>query len=75
MLDVIPGCIISTCAEFEDFRFSNPVFGSPVYHSLLRNISSDHTVTVVFSHRDLRPENVVVHPEEHGNYVITGILD
>ena len=66
---------MSTCAEFEDFRFSNPVFGSPVYISLLRDISSGHTATVVFSHGDLRPENVVVHAEQHGNYTITGILD
>lgn len=66
---------LSTCAEFEDFRFSNPVFGSPVYISLLRNISSYQTSTIVFSHGDLRPENIVIYSDQHGNYEITSILD
>ncbi len=52
----------------------NPL-GSPVYISLLRDVSSYHTSTVVFSHGDLRPKNIVILPEQHGNYTITGILD
>ncbi|KAL6713014.1 hypothetical protein ACLMJK_009410 [Lecanora helva] len=65
---------ISTCAEFENFRFSSPVFGSPVYISLLR-VSLNHISTVVFTHGDLRPENIVVHLVQDGDYTITGILD
>jgi len=66
---------IRTCAEFEDFKFSNPHFGSSEYIALLRSLSQSHTATVLFSHGDLRPENVVVQPDPHGNYFLTGILD
>ena len=66
---------VRTCAAFEDFKFSNSHFGSSVYISLLRGLSSSHTAKVVFSHEDLRPENIVVQPDQHGNYVLTGILD
>ena len=64
-----------TCVEFEDFQFSNPHFGSPEYIALLRGFSPSHMATTVFTHGDLRPENVVVQPDQHGNYFITGILD
>jgi len=66
---------ISTCADFEDFKFSNPHFGSSEYVALLRGLSPSHSATVFFSHGDLRAENVVVQPDQHGNYFITGILD
>ncbi len=66
---------VRTCAAFEDFKFSNPHFGSSAYISLLRGLSSSHTAKVVFSHGDLRPENIVVQPDQHGNYFLTGILD
>jgi len=66
---------ISTCADFEDFKFSNPHFGSSEYIALLRGLSTSHTATVVFSHGDLRAENVVVQPDQQGNYSLTGILD
>ena len=66
---------ISTCSEFEDFRFSNPVFGSPTYVSLLRRVSCPQNATIIFSHGDLRPENIMVQGDQHGNYKITGILD
>lgn len=66
---------ISTCTEFEDFKFSNPRFGSAEYIALLRGLSPSHTGTVVFSHGDLRAENVIVQLNNHGNYLIAGILD
>ena len=65
---------VRTCAAF-DFKFSNPHFGSSAYISLLRGLSSSHTAKVVFSHGDLRPENIVVQPDQHGNCFLTGILD
>lgn len=66
---------ISTCAEFEDFKFSNPHFGSSEYIALLRGLSTSHAAIVCFSHGDLRAENVVVQPDQHGSYFVTGVLD
>ena len=66
---------IRTCADFENFKFSNPHFGSSNYIALLRGLLPSHMATVVFSHGDLRAENVVVQPDQHGNYFLTGILD
>lgn len=66
---------IRTIAEFEDFNFSNPHFGSSMYITLLRPFSSSDTFNVVFSHGDLRPENITVHYENHKRYLISEILD
>lgn len=66
---------IRSTAEFEDFIFSNPHFGGSVYIELLRKMSQSHTPKVVFSHGDLRPANIVVQSDQHGNYSISGILD
>ena len=57
------------------FKFSNPHFGSSEYIALLRGLLPSHMATVVFSHGDLRAENVVVQPDQHGNYFLAGILD
>jgi len=65
---------ISTCSAFDDFRFSNPVFGSPTYNSLLRDVSRTQNATIVFSHGEVRPEKVMVQIDQHDNYKITGIL-
>ena len=66
---------IRSIAEFEDFIFSNPHFGGSVYIKLLRSMSQSHTPRVVFSHGDLRPANIVVLPNQQGNYSISGIID
>ena len=66
---------IRSIAEFEDFIFSNPLFGGSVYIRLLRTMSQSHTPDIVFSHGDLRPANIVVLPDQQGNYSISGILD
>ena len=64
---------ITTTAEFEDFLFSNPHFGGPVYIAFLRRFLSSPKAAVVFSHGDIRPENIVVQPDDA--YLISGILD
>ena len=66
---------IRSLAEFEDFIFSNPLFGGSVYIRLLRSMSQSHPSRIVFSHGDLRPANIVVLPDQQGNYSISGILD
>ena len=66
---------IRSLAEFEDFIFSNPVFGGSVYIKLLRSMSQSHPSRIVFSHGDLRTANIIVLPDQQGNYTISGILD
>lgn len=66
---------IHDVSEFRDFLFSNPRFGTSAYNWLLQNILTEMSEAIVFSHGDLRPENIVVQYNESGNYVITGIID
>ena len=66
---------IKSVSEFEDFIFSNPIFGSSVYIKLIRRMSQSHAPMIVFSHGDLRPANIVVKADQQGNYTIRGILD
>lgn len=51
---------ISTTAGFEDFKFSNPRFGGSGYITLLCSLGPSDVADNVFSHRDLRPENILV---------------
>lgn len=60
---------------FRDFLFSNSHFGTSAYISLLQNLLVGRSEAIVFSHGDLRPENVIVQCNERGRYVITGIID
>ena len=66
---------IKSASEFEDFIFSNPIFGSSVYIELIRSMSKSHTPNIVFTHGDLRPANIVVKADQEGNYSIRSILD
>ena len=66
---------IRSVSDFEDFIFSNPIFGSSVYIRLIRSMSKSHAPKIVFSHGDLRPANIVVKADQQGNYSISSILD
>ncbi|KAL6704471.1 hypothetical protein ACN47E_008215 [Coniothyrium glycines] len=65
---------IWTTEDFDNWQFSNPHFGSPIYIEVLRRLSPAPTQRHVFSHNDLRPENIVVKLQEQQCY-ITGIID
>lgn len=67
--------VIATVAGFEDFIFSDPHFGGSVYIQVLRRLASGLPSTVVFSHGDIRPANIVVHAINDDQHAITGILD
>ena len=75
ILDAICQEPISTTAGFEDFKFSNPRFGGSVYITLLRSFEPSDVAEIVFSHRDLRPENILVQPDQHGHFTTCGIID
>jgi len=68
---------IMTPKEFEDFIFSKPRFGSPVYINFLRSFSpSVQTVpNCVFTHGDVRPANIKVEQNEDGGWKVVGIID
>ena len=66
---------INSLDAFEDFRFSNPRFGGSVYINLLRQLVPTPSQNVVFTHGDLRPDNIVVQLSEEGHYIVTGLID
>ncbi|OCK73105.1 kinase-like protein [Lepidopterella palustris CBS 459.81] len=62
--------------EFEDFLFSKPHFGSRVYIEFIRSLfPSDHNPRCVFTHGDLRLENIIVDINPNGWPTIAGIVD
>lgn len=65
---------IWTTEDFDDWQFSNPHFGSRIYIETLRRLSPPLSQKHVFSHNDLRPENIIVKLEERQCH-ITGIID
>lgn len=62
-------------AGFDDFIFSNPHFGSPVYIRTLRQLAARQPSRLSFCHGDLRPDNIVVQVGDEGKYQVTGLLD
>lgn len=66
---------IKDSASFEDFQFSNPHYGGPVYIEILRRFSPPHPQKIVFTHGDLNTGNIMVQLGENGQYQVTGLID
>lgn len=70
---------IKTLGEFEDFLFSSPHPGGQVFVELLRQLSPlSHLLSspsIVFTHGDLRPDNIVVEMVDSNRCVVSGLLD
>ena len=67
---------IHNTAEFEDFIFSDPTFGSPVWVNFLRQmLPMDNISDNIFTHSDLRPANIMVALDQDCSYKICGIID
>jgi hypothetical protein len=68
---------IMTPEDFEDFIFSKPNFGSPVYLKFLKSFSpSDQPVQgCIFTHGDIRPANIKIKQNEDGSWKVLGIMD
>ncbi|KAI4931932.1 uncharacterized protein J4E92_003830 [Alternaria infectoria] len=45
--------------DFDDWQFSNPHYGSPIYIKFLRSLCPPLSQKHVLSHNDLRPENII----------------
>ncbi|PGG98661.1 hypothetical protein AJ80_09498 [Polytolypa hystricis UAMH7299] len=68
---------ITTVSEFEDFLFTGPHPGGQIFVKFLRQLSPQDqpsSSAIVFTHGDLRPDNIVV-KKENNEWIITGLLD
>ncbi len=61
--------------DFVDFLLSNPHFGGHIYVNLLRNLWHTQSSSVVFTHGDLQPPNVMVEERDDGYHRVTGLID
>ena len=66
---------IVTSEEFVDFLFSDPHYGSSVYIQFLRELLPTIPSNYVFTHGDLRPDNIIVEFSSNNQCTITSIID
>lgn len=70
---------ITTLEDFETFLFSSPHPGGNVFVEFLRRLSpssTDHSGSrIVFTHGDIRPDNIMVELADNNKYMVSGILD
>jgi thiamine kinase-like enzyme len=63
-------------AQFEDFIFSASRVASPMYLQFLRSLRSGTPVNCVFTHSDLRPDNIILESSgSDGTWKVVGIVD
>ncbi|PVH87201.1 hypothetical protein DL98DRAFT_544967 [Cadophora sp. DSE1049] len=67
--------IITTPAQFEDFRFSADHRASTSWITFLRSFLPPSTEDCVFTHGDVRPANIMVKTDDENNYIVSGIID
>lgn len=60
--------------DFDNFLFSNPHYGGPVYIRMLRQLAARRSWRLCFCHGDLRPDNIIVQVGDDGKYHVTGLL-
>ncbi|KMU75056.1 hypothetical protein CISG_04343 [Coccidioides immitis RMSCC 3703] len=70
---------ITTAIKFNDLQFSAHHHGSSTYveflRSFLRNDRSTSMHESVFTHGDVRTDNIMVKQDPNGRYIVTGIID
>ena len=67
--------VITTATGFENWKFSLSKFSTDHYIKYLRAFLPPPAAESVFTHGDLRPDNVMVDPSSGGDYSVTGIID
>jgi hypothetical protein len=70
-----PNTTVSTAAGFEDFRYSTPHHGSTTYAAFLRSFLTDPNQGSVFTHGDVRQDNILVKLNQDNVWIVTGIID
>lgn len=67
---------VYTNHDFWNFQYDNAPVGSPIYLTFLRRVTVAFQASrSVFTHGDLRPDNIIVQLRADGNYSISGIID
>ena len=66
---------IFSVEEFKNFQFSDPKYGSTLFIDFLRAFTPQSSYQVVFTHGDLRPENVIVDITEDNQCIVIGLID
>ena len=61
--------------DFEAFQFSNPKYGSMAFVNFLRSFTFRSSHQIVFTHGDLRPENVIVEITEENRCIVISLID
>lgn len=67
--------IVNTAAQFEDFVFSTPHHGSNTYATFLCSFLTDSIQGSVFTHGDIRQDNIMVKLSQDNGWVVTGLID
>ncbi|EFW23124.1 conserved hypothetical protein [Coccidioides posadasii str. Silveira] len=67
---------IRSLVEFEEFLFSSPHPGGQVFTELLRQLypTQPTEMKIVFTHGDLRPDNITVDMDDCNQWIVTGLL-
>lgn len=70
---------ITSLEDFETFLFSSSHPGGNVFVEFLRRLSPSFTShsdpRIVFTHGDIRPDNIMVELADNNKYMVSGILD
>jgi hypothetical protein len=65
-----------TSSEFWDFQYSGARVGSKIYLEFLRQLTLPFQAQIcVFTHGDVRTDNIIVQPDDTGGYRVSGIID
>ncbi|KAL2174170.1 kinase-like domain-containing protein [Thermothelomyces heterothallicus CBS 202.75] len=62
-------------SQFEDFIFTGSKTASHMYTRFLRSLMPASPATVVFTHGDIRPANIMVRQDEEGSWTVVSIID
>ncbi|EGE02750.1 hypothetical protein TEQG_01787 [Trichophyton equinum CBS 127.97] len=70
---------ITAAIKFNDLQFSARHHGSSTYVEFLRSfLKNDHSTLMhgsVFTHGDVRTDNIMVKQDPNGRYIVTGLID
>ena len=66
---------VSTATEFEDLKYSHSRHGSATYAAFLRSFVKDPIQGSVFTHGDVRQDNILVKLNPDNVCIVTGIID
>lgn len=65
----------TTVDEFEQFLFKGYRAGGDAFVSLLNELRPSTSCEIVFTHGDLRPDNITVEMVGDHDYIVTGLID